>query len=304
MSNYWQDRMAEAMNRISDKSIKQIEKQLKKYYRTAMNRAIADFEAVYDKLLATVEEGRAPTPADLYLLDKYWKAQGQLKNELQKLGDKQAALLSEKFEANFFEVYYSLAKDSSRHFSTVDTESVKQMIYSVWAADNKSWSQRIWDNTAKLAEMLNEELVNAVTTGSKTTVLKKNLQERFNVSYSQANSLVRTEIAHIQIKAAEQSYKDAGVEYEQVWASPDERRCKVCGELHKKKFPVGTAPIPAHPNCRCTVLAVIDEDDEDEEIFTNVCEDCGLTFETYNQYVKVCPVCKQKRRDKYNRKIK
>ena len=102
---YWQDRMADSLNRVSNKSIKQIEKQLKKYYRTAMNRAIADFEAVYDKLLATVEEGKQITPADLYLLDKYWKAQGQLKNELQKLGDKQAALLSEKFETNFFEVF-------------------------------------------------------------------------------------------------------------------------------------------------------------------------------------------------------
>lgn len=261
---YWQDRMAEAMNRISNKSIKQIEKQLKKYYRTAMNRAIEDFEAVYDKVLTTVEDGKQITPADLYLLDKYWKAQGQLKNELQKLGDKQAALLSEKFEANFFEVYYSLAKDSSKHFSTIDTNSVKELINAVWAADGKSWSQRIWDNTAKLAETLNEELVNAVVAGSKTAVLKNKLQERFNVSYSQADSLVRTEIAHIQTKAAEQSYKDAGIEYEQVWASPDERRCEVCGKLHKKIYPVGTAPIPAHPRCRCTVLAVIDEDEDNE----------------------------------------
>lgn len=301
---YWKDRMADAMNRISNKSIKQIENQLKKYYRTAMNRAISDFEAVYDKLLAAKEDGREPTPADLYLLDKYWKAQGQLKKELQKLGDKQAELLSEKFESNFFEVYYSLAEDSSKHFSTIDTESAKQLINAVWAADGKSWSQRIWDNTAKLAEMLNEELVTAVVTGSKTTELKNKLQERFNVSYSQAESLVRTEIAHIQTKAAEQSYKDAGIMYEQVWATPDERRCEVCGELHKKKFPVGTAPIPAHPRCRCTVLAVIEEDDEEDEIFTNTCEDCGIEFTTYNKAVTVCPVCKQKRRNKYNRKNK
>ena len=262
---YWQDRMAEAMNRISDKTIRQIELQLRRYYRTAMLKAIADFEAVYDKLLATVEDGREPTPADLYLLDKYWKAQGQLKNELQKLGDKQAALLSKEFETNFFEVYYSLAKDSSKHFSTVDTDYVKQLINTIWTADGKSWSQRIWENTAKLAETLNEELVKCVVAGAKTRELKNLLQARFNVSYSQAESLVRTEIAHIQTKAAEQSYKDAGIEFEQVWASPDERRCKVCGELHKKKFPVGTAPIPAHPRCRCTVLGVVEEDEEDNE---------------------------------------
>ena len=128
------------------------------------------------------------------------------------------------------------------------------------------------------------------------------MQERFNVSFSRADTLVRSEMAHIQIKAAEQSYKDAGVKEEQVWAMPDERRCEICGKLHKQKFPVGTAPIPAHPRCRCNVLAVIEEDDDEDETFTNTCEDCGNEFITYNKSVTVCPICKQNRRDKYNRK--
>lgn len=292
---YWQDRQADAMNRLSNKSIKEIEKQLKKYYLTAMNHAISDFEAVYDKLLATMEDGKAPTPADLYLLDKYWKAQGQLKQELQKLGDKQAELLSKKFEENFFEVYYSLAKDSSPSFGTVDIAKAQQIINQIWAADGKSWSSRIWKNTAKLAETLNEELVDAVINGKKTTDLKKKLQERFNVSYTQADSLVRTEIANIQVKAAEQSYKDAGIEYEQVWASEDERRCDVCGKLHEKKFPVGTAPIPAHPRCRCCVVPVVEIDEEimeEKKMDKNVCSRCGAKLtDTGDKIMKLCKKC-------------
>ena len=138
--SYWQDRMANAQTKISEKSVKQIEKQMKKYYGTAMKRTIADFEATYNKLLATVGEGKQPTSADLYKLDKYWQMQAQMKKELQKLGDKQISLLSKQFELNFFEVYYSIAIPGMESFNTIDSEIVTQVINHIWVADGKSFS--------------------------------------------------------------------------------------------------------------------------------------------------------------------
>ena len=61
--SYWQDRMARSLTRISNKNIKAIEKQMKKYYGSAMARVIESFESTYNKLLATVGEGNTPTPA-------------------------------------------------------------------------------------------------------------------------------------------------------------------------------------------------------------------------------------------------
>ena len=86
---YWQDRMAASQNKLTKKNIKQIQKQLVRYYGATMEKTIKDFEDTYNKLLATVEEGRNPTPADLYKLDKYWQMQGQLRRELEKLGNRQ-----------------------------------------------------------------------------------------------------------------------------------------------------------------------------------------------------------------------
>ena len=133
------------------------------------------------------------------------------------------------------------------------------MIKQIWAADGKSWSERIWDNTADLAETLNEKLIECVVGGKKTSDLKKALMQRFGVSYNNADMLARTELAHIQTQAARQRYEDTGIEYVQVWADKDERRCDVCGKLHEKIYPVGaTMPIPAHPRCRCTIVPVVD----------------------------------------------
>ncbi|MBQ8763134.1 MAG: minor capsid protein [Clostridia bacterium] len=90
----------------------------------------------------------------------------------------------------------------------------------------------MWGNTEKLIETLNEELINCVATGRNTNELKQLLQERFNVSYSNADSIVRTETAHIQTQAAKQRYTDYGIQEVEVWADEDERRCEVCGKLH------------------------------------------------------------------------
>ncbi len=258
--DYWADRITRAQAKLTNKNISQIEKQLKKYYRRSMDRVINDFEATYDKLLAAQEAGREPTPADLYKLDKYWKMQSQLKVELQKLGDKQIGALSRTFETQFFDIYYSIALEGKKAFTEISKEGALQLINTIWCADGKDFKQRIWGNTNLLVETLNEELLNCVITGKKTTQLKKALKQRFGVSYSAADRIARTEMSHIQNTAAKERYKDYGIREMQVWADKDERRCDVCGTLHKKIYPIGARPpVPVHPNCRCSIIPVVED---------------------------------------------
>lgn len=257
--NYWAERVAKSQARLTNKNRRQVEKQLKKYYLDAMEKAISDFEDTYNQYLSAIEAGREPSPATLYKLDKYWQGQAQLKRNLQKLGNRQAKALSEAFELQFFDIYYSIAIPGADAFNTIDNQSVQQLLSQIWCADNKSWSQRIWENTELLAETLNEELIHCVATGKKTTELKKILQERFAVSYNRADMLVRTELAHIQTQAAHKRYEDYGIQEVEIWADEDERRCDVCGKLHEKRYPMGAqVPIPAHPNCRCCIVPVVE----------------------------------------------
>ena len=258
-TEYWADRMTEAQAKLTNKNIKLVNKQLRKYFSVAMRHVIDGFEATYDKLLATKEAGEQPTPADLYKLDKYWQMQGQLKHELQKLNDKQVRAMSKAFNEQFFDIYYSIAIQGKEAFTTINKEGAWHLINSIWCADGLDFSQRIWNNTELLIETLNEELVACVITGKKTSELKKVLQERFNVSYSSADRIARTEMSHIQNAAAKQRYEDYGIQQMQVWADKDERRCDVCGKLHKKKYPIGAQiPVPVHPNCRCSIIPVVD----------------------------------------------
>ena len=257
---YWQERMAKSQDKISQKKAKDIDKQIAKYYKQSMDRVIGAFEKTYQKIESAVAAGKEPTPADLYKLDTYWKMQAELREELQQLGEKQSVLYSKEFEAQYEDIYNSIALHSDTGtFNSVAKDNVSQMVNEIWCADGKSWSQRVWDNTDKLQDALNEELLHCVVTGKTSSDLKKRLMRQFNVSYNRADTLVRTELAHIQTEAARNRYRDAGLKEVEVWADEDERRCEYCGSLHEKRFPInGKMPVPAHPKCRCCIVPVLE----------------------------------------------
>ena len=253
---YWSKRQAKAQAVVTDRGIAATEKQLVKYYKSSMLKIQGQFEETYLHLLSTISEGRNPTPADLYKLDKYWQLQAQLKDELTKLGDKQAALLNKKFEDQYINIYNTAALKDVGMFSQIDRATAHQMINQVWCADGKTWSQRIWHNTDKLQQALNDNLIDCVLTGKKTTELKNMLQAEFGASYNRANTIVRTEMARIQTVAAKNRYQDYGIEQVEILA--DDAGCDECDELNGKTYYLNEEiPLPAHPNCRCCIIPVV-----------------------------------------------
>lgn len=286
MADYWKNRLFEAQKKWTDKDIDVINKMLRHYYKIARENIVEDFEAVYDKVLAQAEEGKPITPADLYKLDKYYKMQAQLQDTLQKLGDRTCEVLAKKFGQEYKHIYSELAVDeegkaikastSDKKFSTIDEQGAKHIASQVWAADGKSWSERVWKNIGDLQRTLNEGLVDCVITGKKTTELKKKLMERFDVSYSRAETLVRTEMAHVETQAALDRYKSSGVEKVRIVVDPDEKTCKECSKWDDKTINIfeaqtGTNCPPFHPNCRCAVAPVVK--DKKEEAVTKANEE-------------------------------
>lgn len=259
VKDYWGKRNAKIQQTLADKSIKDIEKQLITYYSKSAQRVMKEFELTYLKVCEAVGDGKTPTPADLYKLDKYWAMQGQLQKELEKLGNYQSALFFKRFTDTYINVYNALSIPGQAHYTQIDRKLAEQMINDIWCADGKNWSQRIWKNNQQLQQKLNDCLIDCVVTGKKSSDLVVMLRDSFNVSYKQADRLVRTEIAHIQTNATQKRYMDYGIKEVEVLADEDERRCEICGKLHQKRFPIGgKMPVPAHANCRCCILPVVD----------------------------------------------
>lgn len=304
--SYWLKRIEREHDAITNKKIEEVEAQLQKYYKNSMNSIISEFEATYDKLLAAAEDGKDPTPADLYKMDRYWQMQANIAKEAQKLGNKELVLLSEAFEAEWKDIYEATMLPSDTAFSTFSEASAKSAINTTWVGDGKNFSKRIWDNTENLIATLNEKMIDCVITGKDTKQLKKELTERFGVSYSRADTLVRTEIAHIQTQAAAQRYQDYGLTYyEFLGRDEHDIGCK-CKELNGKQFlysemQAGKNAPPMHPNCRCAISPVVNKEMENKIMevenkgtWKTECSMCGKEFETDSMFRRTCDDCAAK----------
>lgn len=261
--NYWQDREADELAKVTERSVQETEKLLAKSYRNSAKKVVEEFEATYEKLLNTIADGKEPTPADLYKLDKYWQMSAKLNEELRKLGYAQEKVLSRQFLKEFEEIYGAISFKGIDTFSTISEGEMVKAINSIWCADGLTWSKRVWNNIEKLTETLQEELIHCVTTGKSTRQLKELLQERFDVSYKQADMLVRTEMAHIQTTAAAQRYQDYGLtHYEFLGREEHDTGC-ACKKLDGKRYKytemvIGKNAPPLHPRCRCSIIPVVE----------------------------------------------
>ena len=236
-------------------AIEKSRQKMAKEYNSLMKKVISEFEAVYDKLAASVEN---PTPADLYRLDRYWQAQAELSKKFLEFGDKSIQQLSLNFQEQYRGIYELLSRPSDPAFATFDLLGIERVINQVWCADGLSWSQRVWNNTQLLQEELTDKLIECLVSGKKTTQLKRELIERFQVSYHRADALIRTEMAHLQTEAAKQRYQDYGVQLVEVLVEAD--ACEDCKAMKGKKYPLAqaTSLVPKHPNCKCTIVPVIE----------------------------------------------
>ena len=266
--SYWEDRQEDELNKITNKTEIEINKQLDKYYVKAMKQVIKDFEDTYNALMAQITAGEKPTVAKLYALDRYWQMQGSLKRLCEELGNKEVELLSKQFEKQWEEIYQAAALPSDDAFTFVSESNAEQAIKSTWLADGKTFSDRVWQSSEDLVASLNEDFVHLVVTGGDTRDVVNRLEnmvaDNVQNKRAKARTLVNTEINHIQTEAAAKRYKDSGLEeYMFLGREKHQKELKCdCKKLDGKIFSfaekvVGRNCPPMHPNCNCRIKPIM-----------------------------------------------
>jgi hypothetical protein len=73
----------------------------------------------------------------------------------------------------------------------------EEVLKSVWCADGKHWSDRVWKNKEMLQEAIEKGLMDCVVRGVPRAEFAKTLSDAFNVGFNMADRLVRTELAFV-----------------------------------------------------------------------------------------------------------
>lgn len=147
-----------------------------------------------------------------------------------------------------------------------------------------TYSDRIWMYQAMMKTELDKLLRQGLIQGKNPRQLASHLQKLFGVSKYNAERLMRTELARVQIDAQKQSYEQNN--FEQYMFLALGTACEACLDLDGKHFKVkdmmpGDNAPPIHPNCRCATSAYMDENSYNEWLDTY--QEHGLSFEEWKQ---------------------
>ena len=127
------------------------------------------------------------------------------------------------------------------------------------------FSDRIWDNKDALVKYIQQDLTVGIIRGDSIQKMARQLKKDLNVLYYQAERLVRTETNYAMNQAHLKGYKDSGVvEKYEFLAAHDKRTSKLCRDLDGEMFELSKAVVgenypPMHPNCRSTVVPVLED---------------------------------------------
>lgn len=152
-----------------------------------------------------------------------------------------------------------------KNFYSINDNIVKTFVGVAWC-NGENFSERIWNDTQKVANYINQDMAQAFARGDAYKRIAQDLQRRFGTNYTNAYRLVFTEGTYVM---AESSIKPFEEDFEQYEYSPilDGKTCPICRALAGKVFLIserqpGVNFPPIHPWCRCSWEPYVENWDE------------------------------------------
>jgi SPP1 gp7 family putative phage head morphogenesis protein len=187
--------------------------------------------------------------------------------------------LKDAYEDGYFSTMFDAQKRAGVgiSFTTPGDKQLETAIREKWLGQN--YSDRIWADKKKLTDNIEQMLSQEFVRGRGPNDIARDFADRLNVSYSNAQRLIRTEINYISNKGSLQAYKDTGiVKKYRYLATLDSRTSDICRELDGEVFEIKEAKVgvnlpPLHPYCRSTTVPHFDDDDIGDLIEDRIARD-------------------------------
>lgn len=200
-------------------------------------------------------------------IERYNAVKQSIYARVKKLATEQTALVEGVLKKAYSESYYGNIDDTAKgldvgiSFGILNDGAINEAVMAKW--HGKRFSERIWDNTDRLAQEAQKLVAKSLMSGESLNKTAQKLSETFQVEKYHATTLIHTETAHIHAMADMKAYEDLGIEEYKYLATLDYRTCETCQPLDGKVFKLSEARegvnYPTmHPRCRCTTTMNID----------------------------------------------
>ena len=246
---YWQRRLQNPLHKAYNEN-EQATRQWLSVYQQASKDIKAEIFDTYQKL--NIEK---PLISDFYRYNNLQKIEKQINDSILQLGSKEVDYTKQSLQ--HATLVGSQAAADVLNTNVLNKSAIDELIKRPWHDAN--FSDRIWKNKAQLINSLKSELTNGIIQGKSIYEVANTIDGRLDVGRGQTQRLVRTEYMHALNQGQIESYRAKGYTKLKWIATMDDKTSKICRKLNRKEFDIENLPdIPAHPNCRCTMVPVID----------------------------------------------
>lgn len=258
----------ELSKRVSlvDNSIARTEKILYNQYLKSAKSLELRLRALYQNI---EDDGDTALLSHLYQYNRYYDLLNTLQEELTKLGNYEKKELEQGLTKLYLDNSKVISSYGNNFTPFINNNLVKEVVNENWGGRAKSWSDSIWSNKAEIAERIRDDFIDILATGKSYREVSTILSKDLGVAYHQAQRLVRTEMARVAIQSSLDTYASIGIDKVRV-ITADDMCSEVCEEHKGNIVPIMEAEVginipPFHPNCRCDIVAVWEDDNVQNE---------------------------------------
>ena len=247
---------------LLDASIAKTEQILyNQYLKTAKS-----LEVKLKRLYQDIEDDGDALLSHLYQYNRYYDLFNILQDELGKLGQYEKKELEQSLIKLYEDNTNIISKYGNNFTPFISKNLIKEVVNTNWGGRAKTWSDSIWGNTAEIAERIRGDFIDLLATGKSYKEVSIILSQDLGIKYHQAQRLIRTEMARVAIQSSLDSYGRVGIDKVKIITAHDDNVCSPeCEEHQGKIIPLLEAEIgvnipPFHPNCRCDIVGVWEDD--------------------------------------------
>ena len=150
-----------------------------------------------------------------------------------------------------------------KNFNALNGNIASKFVGVNWS-NGRNFSERIWENTDKLSQYLNNDIATGFARGVNYRKLTDIIQKRYSkVTRNDAYRLIYTEGTYVMAESSMAPFEDDFEQY-RVSTVGDSRVCPICRDLSGQVFNIkdrqpGVNFPPLHPWCRCTFTIEVED---------------------------------------------
>jgi SPP1 gp7 family putative phage head morphogenesis protein len=266
-----------------DKQMKKVYKEIKK----AMNDTISNItnifvnHAVDGKLNLTSTQKADVRRQTSEYLKKMGKSSAE--SEVEQL----TTILEDIAKETYYKTAYVMSYGSTilLKFPLIRQEFINSIVNAEFKGE--MFSSRIWKNKDSLIKKLRLEIEDAMKGNKTVDQVARNIKKEFAVKTYQASRIARTETARVQVQAQEEIGKNVGAKWVTWLATLDKKTNPEDAALDGKRWRIDEEhpKPPLHPNCRCVLINVPNEDWQPKKRKDNETKQI-IDYQDYNSWLK------------------